>query len=100
MNPRAYRFQLNGVRGLPAVLPLLFMAVLAIGVIALLVFVGLAVAVVGLSVSACAALYYAIRRKLTGHSRPSPLRDQVHRENPSHQNVKVIEVEAVRVDRD
>ncbi|MBB5036383.1 hypothetical protein [Prosthecobacter dejongeii] len=100
MNPKGIHFQFQGKRGLPAVLPLIFMAIVAIGLIALFVFVGLAIAAVGLGVSACAALYYAVRRKLTSTSyRSSPLNDQAHRENPPH-DVKVIEVEAVRVERE
>ena len=100
MNPRGIHFQFQGRRGLPAVLPLIFMAIVAIGLIALFVFVGLAIVVVGLSVSACAALYLAVRRKLTGAThRSSPINDQVHRENPPHE-MKVIEVEAVRVEQD
>lgn len=100
MNPRGFHFQLQGVRGFRAVLTLILMAAVALGIIALFVFVGLAVAVVGLGVSACAALYFTVRRKLTGSTyRSSPLHDQAHRENPSPE-VKVIEVDAVRVDRD
>lgn len=98
MNPRGFHFQLQGRRGLPGLLPMIFMAVLAIGVIAFLVFVGLAIAAVGLGLSACAALYYAVRRKLTGgNHRASPLNNQAHREN-TPEDVKVIEVEATRVD--
>lgn len=100
MNPRGFHFQLQGVRGFRAVLTLIFMAAVALGIIALFVFVGLAVAVVGLGLSACAALYFAVRRKLTGTTyRSSPLQDQAHRENPPA-DVKVIEVESVRVERE
>jgi membrane protein implicated in regulation of membrane protease activity len=98
MIPKGIHFQIQGRRGLPGVLPMIFMAVIAAGVIAFLVFFGLAIAVIGLGVSACAALYYGIRRKLTGTThRSSPLNDQVHRETP-RPDVKVIEVESVRVD--
>lgn len=105
MNPRGIHFQLQGRRGLPAVLPLIVMAILAIGVIALFVFVGLTVAVIGLSVYACAALYYAVRRKLTGIDRSPPLSNQAepsYRHPAPNQNpdIKVIDVEAVRVDRE
>ncbi len=99
MNPKGLNFQLQGVRGFRAVLTLILLAAAAVGIIALFVFVGLAVAVVGLSVSACAALYFAVRRKLTGTYRPSGLRDQAHPQNHA-ENVKVIEVDAVRVERE
>jgi len=99
MNPKGFHFQFQGRRGLPAVLPLMLMAILAIGIIALFIFVGLAVAVVGLSLYACAALYLAVRRKLTGHHRPSDLKYQVHPENRAPE-VRVIEVEAVRIESD
>ena len=100
MNRRGFHFQLQGVRGFRAVLTVVLMGAVALGVLALFVFVGLAVAVVGLSLTACAALYFAVRRKLTGSThRSSPLQDQAHRENPPAE-VKVIEVDAVKVERD
>ena len=40
-------------------------AIVAVGVIALVVMVGAAVAVAGLGISAVAALYYTLRRKLS-----------------------------------
>lgn len=52
------------IRGLPAVLMVGLFAVVAVGIIALLLMVGAAVAVAGLALSAGAALYYAVRRKL------------------------------------
>ena len=99
MNPRSIHIQFQGRRGLPAVLPLILMAVLAIGLIALVIFVGLTFAVVGVGVYACAALYYAVRRKLGGTHRPSGLNDQVQ-PTESPVGAKVIEIDAVRVDRD
>lgn len=60
MKPRTFE-----IRGLPAVLMLGVLAVAVIGILALLLMVGAAVAVAGLAVSAGAALYYAVRRKLT-----------------------------------
>lgn len=99
MNPRGFHFQFQGRRGIPAVLPLILMAFIAIGIVALVVFVGLAVAMVGLSVYACALLYNAVRRKLSGSYRPSGLEYQVRPQNTSP-GVRVIEVEAVRVDRE
>lgn len=100
MNPRGIHFQIQGRRGFPAVLPLIFMAIIAIGVLALFVFVGLTVAVIGLGLFACAALYNAVRRKLVGTThRSSSLDDQVQREE-ARPDIKVIDVEAVRVDRE
>lgn len=65
------------IRGLPAVLMLGLFAVVAVGIIALLLMVGAAVAVAGLALSAGAALYYAVRRKLaaTGPQREWHMED-------------------------
>ncbi len=52
------------IRGLPAVLMVGLFGIVAVGIIALLLMVGAAVAVAGLALSAGAALYYAVRRKL------------------------------------
>lgn len=66
MRAKTFDFRLNGMRGLPAVLALGLIAVLALGLIVLVVMVGAAVAAVGLTISAGAALYYTLRRKLAG----------------------------------
>ena len=60
MRPRTFE-----LRGWPAALLLGVFAVVAVAIIALLLMVGAAVAVAGLGLSAVAALYYAVRRKLT-----------------------------------
>jgi hypothetical protein len=44
-------------------------AVVAVGVVALVLMVGAAVAVAGLAISAGAALYYTLRRKLSPQSK-------------------------------
>jgi len=59
MRPRTFE-----IRGWTAALMLGVFAVVAVGIIALLLMVGAAVAVVGLGISAVAGLYYAVRRKL------------------------------------
>lgn len=100
MNPRGFQIHFQGKRGLPAVLPLIAMAILAIGLIALFVFVGLTVGVVGLGLYACATLYYSVRRKLVGNHRPSGLHDQEQPSNSTPAGGKVIEIEAVQLDRD
>lgn len=100
MQPRGFQFHIQDRRGRPAVLPMIVMAVAAIGLIALFVFVGLAIAIAGLVVSACAALWFSIRRRLAGPThRSSPLQDQAEPEQ-ADPAIKVIEVESVRVDRE
>lgn len=53
------------MRGLPAMLLLGVIVVMAVCVIAFVLMVGAAVAVAGLAISAVAALYYTLRRKLS-----------------------------------
>lgn len=60
MKPRIFE-----IRGLPARLLLGVIAVMALGVLALGLMVGAAVVVAGLGISAVAALYYTLRRKLS-----------------------------------
>jgi membrane associated rhomboid family serine protease len=90
MRPRTFE-----IRGWPAVLMLGVFAVMAVGIIALLVMVGAAVAVAGLAISAVAALYYAVRRKLT----QSTKRADWSVENPASEQtslvVREIEVEVL-----
>lgn len=64
MRPRTFE-----IRGLPAMLLLGVIAVVGAGLIALVLMVGAAVAVAGLAISAVAALYYTLRRKLSGPKR-------------------------------
>lgn len=88
-------------------LPMIVMAIIASGLIALFIFVGLAVAVIGLGVFGVASLYYGVRRKLLGNqSRPSVRNDQeqhadsVSATSPLRQEGRVIEVEAITLDRE
>ncbi len=57
------------MRGLPAMLMLGVIAVVAVGVVAFVLMLGAAVAVAGLAISAGAALYYTLRRKLSSGSK-------------------------------
>lgn len=66
MRAKTFVFRPNGMRGLPAALALGLIAILVLGLIVLVVMVGAAVAVAGLAISAGAALYYTLRRKLAG----------------------------------
>lgn len=59
-----FEFRLPQTQGLPRILVLALLLVLAVGLISLVVMVGVAVAVVGIAVSAGAALWYAVRRGL------------------------------------
>lgn len=86
MKPRTFE-----IRGLPAVLMVGVLAVVAIGIIALLLMVGAAVAVVGLVLSAGAALYYAVRRKLAPSTNVAEWR--VENSVPTHTSNEVREIE-------
>lgn len=79
------------IRGLPAVLMLGLFAIVAVGIIALLLMVGAAVAVAGLALSAGAALYYAVRRKLA----PVGPKPEWHVENapPTQVSQEIREIE-------
>jgi hypothetical protein len=74
MKTRAFEFRMIGVRGLPRVLLLGLFTALAIGIIALVVVVGMAVAVTGLVISGVAVIWYAVRRALLrGAATPMPM---------------------------
>lgn len=66
-------------------------AVVAVGIIALLLMVGAAVAVAGLGISAVAALYYAVRRKLTAGSKTADW--EVENPVSEHTSLEVREIE-------
>jgi hypothetical protein len=71
-------------------------AVVAVGIIGLLLMVGVAVAVVGLGVSAVAGLYYAVRRKLAHGTPPTDWRvDHSPAESSTSIEVHEIEVEVL-----
>ena len=59
-----FEFKLPQTQRLPRAVVLGLLSVLVIAVISLVIMVGVAVAVVGLSVSAAAALWYGLRRCL------------------------------------
>jgi fatty acid desaturase len=70
--------------------------VVAVGIIALLLMVGAAVAVVGLGVSAVAGLYYAVRRKLAQSRTSADWRvDHQPAEASTSLEVREIEVEVL-----
>ncbi len=64
MKTRMFEFKLPQTQRLPRVVVLGLLSVLVVAVISLVIMVGVAVAVVGLSVSAAAALWYGLRRCL------------------------------------
>jgi len=74
VKPKAFEFQLRGVRGFPAFLLVVLGGIALLGLLALLLFVGVAVAVGGLVLSAGAALIYTLRRRFAGivAARPEP----------------------------
>lgn len=91
MRPRTFE-----IRGWPAFLMLGVLAVVVVGIIALLLMVGAAVAVVGLVLSAGAALYYAVRRKLTQSTASSDWRvENQPASSSSSLEVREIEVEVL-----
>lgn len=91
MRARTFEYRLSG---LPGVLALVVLGVLVLGLVALLVMVGAAVAVAGLAISAGAALYYAVRRKLAaGVAQFDPPEDPAP--TTSISEVREIEVEVL-----
>jgi len=85
------------LRGLPAVLTLGMLVIAAIGIIALLLTVGAVVAVAGLAISAGAALFYGLRRKLTTGSKPAAWLEAEPPSATSSLEVREIEVEVLPV---
>lgn len=70
-------------------------AVVGAGLIALVLMVGAAVAVAGLAISAVAALYYTLRRKLSGPKRDIWLEPEKPVTTSSSLVVRDIEVEVL-----
>lgn len=84
------------LRGLPGMLMLGVIAVVVIGILAFVLMVGAAVAVAGLAISAVAALYYTLRRKLSsGTKRDIWLEPQKPAETSASLVVRDIEVEVL-----
>ncbi len=69
------------------------LAVAAVALLALLLMVGAAVAVTGLAISAGAALFYTLRRKLFSGSKPSPLLEPAAPPTASTASLEVREIE-------
>ena len=83
------------IRGLPAVLLLGVVVVVAVGLLALLLMVGAAVAVAGLAVSAVAALYYTLRRKLSSGAKQNIWLEPEKPATTASLEVRDIEVEVL-----
>ncbi|MFN0079960.1 MAG: hypothetical protein ACKVY0_26135 [Prosthecobacter sp.] len=83
------------LRGLPALLLLGVLVVVAIGVIALVLMVGAALAVAGLALSAGAALFYALRRKLSPGTKSDVWLEAEQPSTTSSLEVREIEVEVL-----
>lgn len=83
------------LRGLPAFLMLAVLTVMVVGLVALFLMVGVAVVVVGLVLSVGAALYYAVRRKLSPATptRAWEVEDSTHTQTSNE--VREIEVEVL-----
>ena len=98
MKTRMFEFRLPQTQGLPRVLVLGLLLLLAVAVISLVIMVGVAVAAVGLSISAIAALWYAVRRGLNlAEARPSQKPVEAPFVGPSDQ-VHDIEVEILPIE--
>lgn len=75
---------------------MLFMGMLAVAgvaLLALLLMVGAAVAVTGLAISAGAALFYTLRRKLGAGSKHSPWLEPAPTSTPATTSLEVREIE-------
>ncbi len=83
------------IRGLPAMLLLGVVVVVAFGLLALLLMVGAAVAVAGLGISAVAALYYTLRRKLSSGTKPNIWLEPEKPATTASLEVREIEVEVL-----
>ena len=90
MKPRTFE-----LRGLPALLMLGVLVIVAIGLIALVLMVGAAVAVAGLALSAGAALFYALRRKLSPGTKPDVWHEVEQPSATASLEVREIEVEVL-----
>ncbi|MDZ4402128.1 hypothetical protein [Prosthecobacter sp.] len=90
MRPRTFE-----IRGWPALLMLGVFAVVAVVVITLVLMVGAAVAVAALALSAVAALYYAVRRKLTQSTKPADWMVENPASEQTSLEVREIEVEVL-----
>lgn len=71
MKTRTFEIRTSGVRGLPAVLLGGLLLLIIAGLVALVLLAGAALLTVGVAVSAVAAIYYAVRRRLSGGVKPS-----------------------------
>lgn len=96
---KTYHFQLPGVRGVPGILAVLLLGIVAVGVVSFLIFAGLAIATVGLGLTAGAALYYSVKRKLGLSTQRPGLRPSTATRPPMRRTeAGVIEIEATRVE--
>lgn len=66
MKTRTFQIHTSGVRGLPAVLLGGLLLLLIVGLVTFVVLAGAALLTVGLTASAVAAVWYAVKRRLSG----------------------------------
>ncbi len=93
MKTRKFEYQLSG---LPALLVMAVLGVVLLGLVAVVVMVGAAMAVAGLAISAGAGLYYVLRRKLgSGHASASWKVENGTARSSASTQVQVIEAEVV-----
>jgi UPF0716 family protein affecting phage T7 exclusion len=100
MSARVFQFRTVGARGLPSLLILILGVALVIGLIAVIAFLGIFVAAIGLMASLVAGLYYAARRQITGQSAPGqPPEPTVVDGGPLH-DIQVDEIILLKEDKD
>lgn len=92
MSARVYQFRTGGARGLPSLLILILGVALVIGLIAVIAFLGIFVAVIGVMASLVAGLFYAARRQLTGKGAPGQPMEPVETDGGPVRDIQVDEV--------
>lgn len=100
MSARVYQFRTGGARGLPSLLILILGVALVIGLIAVIAFLGIFVAAIGLMASLVAGLYYAARRQLTGQSAPGQPQEPSVVDGGPLRDIQVDEIILLKEDQD
>ena len=100
MSTRVFQFRTGGARGLPSLLILILGVALVIGLIAVIAFLGIFVAAIGLMASLVAGLYYAARRQITGQSAPGQPPEPTVVDGGPLRDIQVDEIILLKEDKD
>jgi hypothetical protein len=100
MSARVFQFRTGGARGLPSLLILILGVALVIGLIAVIAFLGIFVAAIGLMASLVAGLYYAARRQITGQSDPGQPPEPTVVDGGPLRDIQVDEIILLKEDKD